>query len=320
MIVRAGHRRPGGNRRAGPPTFVAHGEAFAMGRSASEPLTPGDRRAARRSYRRLRLGFAQFELALEEFDDPKQEWRRLFSELLGTFFLVLVGAGGAVVNQASGGAIPLGVQVAAPGLMVLAIILFMGAIGGAHLNPAVSLSFAARGDFPWRRLPGYVLMQLLGATLACLFLWAVFGRIASLGATEPGPGFSTAQAMWTEMILTVGLVSVILGTASSAQNVGPLSAIAVGGYIVLAGFWAAPVSGASMNPARSFGPDLAMGDFSNYWVYVAGPLLGGIVAVGFAFVLRGPSSVGGAKAAQGELGPVELPQDHPPPTEGGDGA
>ena len=109
------------------------------------------------------------------------------------------------------------------------------------------------------------------------------------------------------MILTVGLVSVILGTASAAQNVGPMSAIAVGAYIILAGFWAAPVSGASMNPARSFGPDLATGDFSNYWVYIVGPIVGGLIAVGFAFILRGRCDVGGAKAAQGELGPLEVP-------------
>jgi aquaporin Z len=283
------------------------------GSSEAAPLSPQERRAAGSGITRLGRGLAGFEIARENFDDPKQEWRRLFSELLGTFFLVLVGAGGGVVNQASNGAIPLAVRVTAPGLMVLGIILFMGTIGGAHLNPAVSLSFAARGDFPWRRVPGYILMQLLGSTLACLFLWALFGKIAGLGATEPGPGFSAAQAMWTEMILTVGLVSVILGTASAAQNIGPLSAIAVGAYIVLAGLWAAPVSGASMNPARSFGPDLATGDFSNYWVYIVGPIVGGLIAVGFAFILRGRSDVGGAKAAQGELGPLEVPAHDPGP-------
>src|SRR6188508_2731108 len=91
-----------------------------------------------------------------EFDDPKLEWRRLFSELLGTFFLVLVGAGGAVVNATSDGAISRSTAVAAPGLMVMGIILFMGAVSGAHLNPAVTLGFTLRGDFPWRRVPGYI--------------------------------------------------------------------------------------------------------------------------------------------------------------------
>jgi aquaporin Z len=237
-----------------------------------------------------------------DFDNPALEGRRLFSELLGTFLLVLVGAGGAVINAQSAGAISRTAAVTAPALMVMAIILFMGAVSGAHLNPAVSLSFAARGDFPWRRVPGYLLAQLVGATLACLFLWAMFGRIGQLGATEPGAGISDWQAMLMELVLTVGLVSTILGTASRAQNVGPLSALAVAGYIALAGLWSSPVSGASMNPARSFGPDLALADFSHYWVYVVGPLLGGAIAVAIAWVLRGAGGdAGGRAAAQGAL-------------------
>jgi len=239
---------------------------------------------------------------LGSFDDPRQEWRRLFSELLGTFFLVLVGAGGAVVNAQSHGAISRATAVAAPGLMVMAIILFMGAVSGAHLNPAVTLAFTLRRDFPWRRVPGYIIVQLLGATLACLFLWAVLGKLGRLGATEPGAGISDWKAMLFELILTVGLVSTILGTAARAQNVGPLSAVAVGGYIILAGFWSSPISAASMNPARSFGPDLALGDFSNYWVYVAGPISGALIAVAFAWVLRGRGGdIGGLAAARGEL-------------------
>jgi aquaporin Z len=104
------------------------------------------------------------------------------------------------------------------------------------------------------------------------------------------------------MLLTIGLVSTILGTASSAQNVGPLSALAVGGYIVLAGLWSSPVSGASMNPARSFGPAIVTGDFSSYWVYVVGPLLGGVIAVGVAYLLRGRGGdAGGLAAARGTL-------------------
>jgi aquaporin Z len=231
------------------------------------------------------------------FDDPSQEWRRLFSELFGTFLLVLAGAGGAVVNAVSDGQISRTAAVTAPGLTVLAIILFMGHIGGAHLNPAVSLAFAMRGDFPWRRVPGYVFVQLVGATLACLFLWAVFGKAGELGATVPGPGVSDVQAMLIELVLTVGLVSTILGTASTAQNVGPLSAIAVAGYIVLAGLWSSPISGASMNPARSFGPDLALLDFSTYWIYLVGPTAGAVIAVGIAMVLRGRGGDAGGRAA-----------------------
>jgi len=235
-----------------------------------------------------------------DFDDPSRQWRRLFAEALGTFFLVLAGAGAAVVDAKSNGAIGRSSAVTAPGLTVLAIILFMGAVSGAHLNPAVTLAFAARRDFPWRRVPGYVLLQLVGATLACLFLWAALGKVGALGATKPGAGIHAWQAMLIEFVLTVGLVSVILGTASSAQNVGAFSAIAVGGYIVLAGLWSSPISGASMNPARSFGPDLANGDFANYWIYLVGPIAGALVAVGIAYVLRGRGGdVGGVRAARG---------------------
>ena len=191
---------------------------------------------------------------IEDFQDPKQEWRRLFSELLGTFFLVLVAAGGGMMGQAFPDTISRSAAVTAPGLMVMAIILFMGAVSGAHLNPVVSLAFGMRGDFPWKRLPGYIVIQLIGATLACLFLLAVFGNIEHLGATLPGAGYQKWQALLMEAALTAGLVSVILGTASAAQNVGAIAALGVGGYIALAGLWAAPVSGVSMNPARSFGP------------------------------------------------------------------
>ncbi len=253
----------------------------------------------------LSLEFGQW-----DFDDPQHEWRRLFSELLGTFFLVLVGAGGAVVGAQADGAISRAAAVTAPGLMVMAIILFMGAVSGAHLNPAVSVAFAARGDFPWRRVPGYIVVQLMGATFACLVLWAIVGKLGGLGATEPGAGISDFDAMLMELVLTVGLVSTILGTASGAQNVGTFGALGVGGYIILAGLWSSPISGASMNPARSFGPDLANWDFSNYWVYLVGPLAGALIAVGFAWVLRGPGGgKSGAAAGQGRLGPLRTTAD-----------
>ncbi len=230
-----------------------------------------------------------------EFDDPSLAYRRLFGELLGTFMLVLVAAGGGVLHAK--GQVSLSAAVVAPGLMVMAIILFMGAVSGAHLNPAVSIAFALRGDFPWKRVPGYIVVQLLGATLACLFLLAVFGDVKHLGATLPGPGYQAWQAFMLEIALTATLVSVILGTASSAQNVGTIGALGVGGYIALAGLWAAPVSGASMNPARSFGPALVAGDWTAYWVYVAGPLVGAMIAVSFALILRGRGGDATARAA-----------------------
>ena len=172
---------------------------------------------------------------ITDFRDPRQEWRRLFSELLGTFFLVLVAAGGGMMSQAFPNTIGRSAAVVAPGLMVMGIILFMGKVSGAHLNPAVSIAFALRRDFPWWRVPGYVVVQLAGATLACLFLKAVINVSATYGSNYPASGYSDMAAFWMELILTMGLVSVILGTASGAQQVGLFGAIGVGGYIALAG-------------------------------------------------------------------------------------
>jgi aquaporin Z len=239
---------------------------------------------------------------VENFDDRSQEWRRLFSELLGTFFLVLVAAGGGMMGQAFPDTISRTAAVTAPALMVLGVILFMGKISGAHLNPAVSIAFALRGDFPWVRVPGYIVMQLIGATLAAWFLQAVIGVSAQYGSNYPAPGYSSFLAFVMEAVLTFGLVSVILGTASGAQNIGIFGAIGVGAYIALAGLWGSPISGASMNPARTFGPDLVGTDFTSYWVYVAGPLVGAALAVGMAWVLRGPGGGrSGSAAAQGEI-------------------
>jgi aquaporin Z len=230
------------------------------------------------------------------------EVRRLFSEMLGTFFLVLVAAGAGVVNTAAHGTISQVAAVVAPGLMVMTIILFMGKVSGAHLNPAVTIAFAARRDFPWRRVPGYIVAQIAGGVTACAFLALIFGVIGTFGSTQPGAGFDCVQSVLIEFVLTLGLVSVILGTASKAQNIGPLSALAVGGYIALAGLWAAPISGASMNPVRSFAPDLFLLNFSNYWVYLVGPIAGALVAVFFAYLLRGPGPDEIAiEAAQGIL-------------------
>jgi aquaporin Z len=215
---------------------------------------------------------------------------------------VLAGAGAGVVDAVSHGAISRSAAVAAPGLTVMGVILFMGNVSGAHLNPGVTLAFGLRGDFPWRRVPSYVLAQLAGATFACLFLWALFGKVGALGATEPAAGMADWKAMLIELVLTIGLVSTILGTASRAQNIGPLSAVGVGGYIVLAGLWSSPISGASMNTARSFGPDLVLGRFAHFWVYLVGPLAGAVLAAGIAWILRGPGGdSGGVTAARGKL-------------------
>jgi aquaporin Z len=235
-----------------------------------------------------------------DFSDRAHEWRRLFAEAWGTFLLTLVAAGGGVVAARSGGAIGLGLRVVAPGLMVMAIIYFMGTVSGAHLNPAVTLAFALRRNFPWNRVPGYIVAQIGGAIAAALFLRIVLGGAGSLGATVPALGVSGAQALAMEVVLTAGLTNTILGTATGARNIGANGAIAVGGYIALAGIWAAPISGASMNPARSLGPDLVRGDLHTAWIYVAGPLLGAAIGVAFEWILRGKATASGSFAAQGD--------------------
>ena len=237
-----------------------------------------------------------------DFLDPSIEWRRVFAECWGTFLLVLVAAGAGVVAARSHGAVTLPMQVVAPGLMVMAIIYFMGTVSGAHLNPAVTLAFAIRRNFPWQRVPGYVLAQLAGGVAAALFLRAMFGTAGALGATVPASGISSMQALAMEIVLTTGLVNTILGTASGARNIGTNGAIAVGGYIALAGLWAAPISGASMNPVRSLAPDLVRGNFATTWIYIVGPILGALIGVAFEAILRGKPSAAGTMAAEGDLG------------------
>lgn len=239
--------------------------------------------------------------ASHDFLDSAFEWRRIFAEIWGTFLLVLVAAGGGVVRDVSGGGVSPAMIVVAPGLMVMAIIYFMGTVSGAHLNPAVTLAFAIRGNFPWRRVPGYILAQVIGGIAAALFLRAMFGTAGSLGATVPGIGMGGVKAMVMEIVLTAGLVNTILGTSSGARNIGTNGALAVGAYIALAGLWASPISGASMNPVRSLAPDLVRGDFHTSWIYVVGPILGALMAVLFEWILKGKATAAGTLAAQGIL-------------------
>jgi aquaporin Z len=244
-----------------------------------------------------------------DFWDDSYEWRRLFSELLGTFLLVTVAVGGGMVNARFGGtAVPAAARAIAPALMVTAIILFMGAVSGAHLNPVVSFAFALRGNFPWRRVPFYIVAQLAGAVLATAALLGLVGSHGSAGLTLPGPGVSTVTALLWEILLTAGLVSVVLGTASGAQQLGPVAAFGVGSYIALAGLVGGPMSGASMNPARSLGPAAVLGIWTSWWAYLVGPVVGALIAVGMALILRGPGGgLHGTEAAQGTLGTLWRP-------------
>ncbi|HEY1677807.1 MAG TPA: aquaporin [Candidatus Sulfotelmatobacter sp.] len=226
----------------------------------------------------------------------------MFAETWGTFLLVLVAAGGGVVAAMSGGRVTLSMTVVAPGLMVMAIIYFMGAVSGAHLNPAVTLAFAIRRNFPWKRVPGYLVGQVIGGMGAAIFLRAMFGTVGLLGATLPGLGVTNGKALAMEVVLTAGLVNTILGTASGARNIGTNGALAVGGYIALAGLWAAPISGSSMNPVRSLAPDVVRGDVHTTWIYLVGPVIGALMGVAFEWILKGKPTAAGTIAAQGTLG------------------
>jgi aquaporin Z len=238
----------------------------------------------------------------DAFLDPALEGRRLFAEAWGTFLLVVVDAGAVAVSGYSKGAISPAMRAVAPGLMLTAVIYFMGTVSGAHLNPAVTLAFAARRNFPWRRVPGYLGAQLFGAVLAAFVIRLMFGMAGRVGATVPGAGVSLWQALAMEILLTTGLVSTTLGTVSGAYNIGHNGALARGGYLALAGLWAAPISGASMNPVRSIAPDLVRWDLGTTWIYVAGPLVGAMIAVVFERILKGGPTPTGTATAMGDGG------------------
>jgi aquaporin Z len=236
------------------------------------------------------------------FENPSREWRRIFAEAWGTFLLVLVAVGGAIAADADPARMSYEAAAVAPGVIVMAVIYFMGSVSGAHINPAVTLAFALRGNFPWRRVPLYIVAQIVGGIAAAAFLRAILGVNGTFGATLPGSGLNDLQALAIELVATAGLVNTILGTASGARNVGTNAAIAVGGYIAVAGVWGASFSGASMNPARSLAPDIVRGAFGETWIYIVGPILGAVIGVAFEWILKGAPTRAGSKAAQGDGG------------------
>jgi aquaporin Z len=144
-----------------------------------------------------------------------------------------------------------------------------------------------------------MLAQLAGGIIAALFLKRMFGVTGDIGATVPKLNLTPLQALLIEIILATGLVNTILGTASGARNIGHNAAIAIGGYIVLAGFWAGPLTGASMNAVRSLAPDIVRGNFQTTWIYICGPLIGAFIAVGFEWILKGKPSKHATMEAQG---------------------
>ena len=202
---------------------------------------------------------------------------KLAAEAFGTFCLVFAGTGAIVIDSTSGGAIThVGVALTF-GLIVLAMIDTIGDVSGAHINPAVTLAFAISGRFSWRRVPGYTIAQCLGALLASLLLAALFPSAETLGQTNPSG--SPIQSLVLECILTVILITVILAVATGAKEKGMLAGITVGAVVALEAMFAGPVTGASMNPARSLAPAIVSGDITHLWIYLVAPTAAAPIAV-----------------------------------------
>ncbi len=203
------------------------------------------------------------------------ELRRCAAEFVGTFLLVFAGPGAVVVNEVSGGGVgSLGIGLSF-GLAVMAAIYAIGHLSGAHINPAVTVAFALTRHFPWRLVPAYVVSQLAGACAASVAHLTLFGDVANLGATVPSG--SPMQAAFLELLLTLFLMFVVSAVATDVRAVGQAAAIAIGGYVALAAIFAGPIAGASMNPARSFGPALLSGTWSGHWAYWVGPITGAVL-------------------------------------------
>jgi aquaporin NIP len=214
--------------------------------------------------------------------------RRVAAEALGTFALVFFGAGSIMVAAEHGSFGQLGIALAF-GLVITTMIYALGHISGAHLNPAVSFGFALSRHFPWRLVGAYWLAQCSGALAAALLLRASLGDIADVGATQPSG--SNAQSFLWEVVLTFFLMLVIMAVATDTRAVGEAAAIAVGGTVGLCALVGGPVSGASMNPARSLGPALAAGELNALWIYIVAPLLGAAIgAIGYQLVRGEPTS------------------------------
>ena len=202
--------------------------------------------------------------------------RRFVSEMIGTFGLVFAGTGAIMIDEISGGQVThVGIGLTF-GLIVAAMIYATGHISGAHINPAVTLAFALARQFPWRETPFYWAAQLGGAALASLALLGLLGDTAGMGATMPaGEAWRSAGL---EVVLTFFLMFVIMAVATDVRAVGQAAALAIGATVALMAIFAGPISGASMNPARSFGPALMGGAWAFHWIYWVGPIIGAAAA------------------------------------------
>lgn len=210
--------------------------------------------------------------------------RALLAEGIGTFALVFAGAGAIMVDSETQALGHLGVALSF-GLVIMVMIYAVGHVSGAHFNPAVTVAFALTRHFPWSRAAAYIATQVAAAVAAAALLRASLGNVAGMGGTTPAG--SQAQSLLWELVLSFMLMFVIMAVATDTRAVGEAAAIAIGGTVALGALVGGPVSGASMNPARSIGPALVSGELQGLWLYVAGPLLGaGVGALAYQ-VVRG---------------------------------
>ena len=214
--------------------------------------------------------------------------RRAAAEAIAAFALVFAGCGAIVADARYDGALGTVGIAFVFGLIIMVMVYATGHLSGAHINPAVTIAFTLTRHFPAREGAAYVVAQLAGATAGALTLLAVWtDKPASLGATTPSVG--AGSALVYELILTAFLMFVIIAVATDTRAVGAAAAIAIGGTVGLDALFGGPVTGASMNPARSFGPALASGEWQDFWVYVAGPLLGAALGALAYQLIRGPA-------------------------------
>jgi aquaporin Z len=231
---------------------------------------------------------------------------RLIVEFIGTFILVTVAAGSGVINHYVGGdPISRAAAVIAPGAIVMAMIYALGPLSGLHINPAVTLAFTVRRVFKAVWAVPYIAVQLAGAVCAALVLQVMYGHVDSGGnypIAKPGGEW---RSLVMEIILTAILVTVILNTATGYRSIGHNAALAVGSTVALLGLFASPISGASMNPARTLGPDIVSLDFTGWWIYIVGPIVGAAIAVAMIGLVRGlPGKDDERESAEGGALPV----------------
>lgn len=256
--------------------------------------SPMDRAAADAVGRRFMIRFEENTLR------QRPLWIRVIIEFLGTFLLVTVAAGAGVINRYAGGnTISRTAAVVAPGALVMALIYALGPLSGLHINPAVTLAFAGRRVFRPSWVLPYLVAQLAGAVFGAMFLQFMFGHVTAGGnypIAKPGGDW---RSFVMELVLTTILVTVILNTATGYRSIGHNAALAVGATIALLGLFASPISGASMNPFRTLGPDIIGNNFTGWWVYLVGPLIGATIAVMIIGLVRGLPDTEERQAAEG---------------------